>query len=152
MFARRAIFTLIAGMASCSLLEGQTLTVRLLNPKPRKSNGEAEGHGEMGCGIQVQQDPEIAISVVTVLELRTGSRAPIRRKRRAGRQCMPVHPVTVAIALRAGQADGLMQAAGKRIALADLLIGSTALELGYSVATANVRHFAMLPDLLIEQL
>jgi predicted nucleic acid-binding protein len=65
---------------------------------------------------------------------------------------MPVHPVRVAIALRAGQADRLIQAAGKRIALADLLIGSTALELGYSVATANVRHFAMLPDLLIEQL
>jgi predicted nucleic acid-binding protein len=45
-----------------------------------------------------------------------------------------------------------MQAAGKRIALADLLIGSTALELGFSVATANVRDFATLPDLLIEQL
>jgi predicted nucleic acid-binding protein len=45
-----------------------------------------------------------------------------------------------------------MQAAGKRIALADLLIGSTALELGYSVATANVRHFATIPDLSIERL
>lgn len=65
---------------------------------------------------------------------------------------MPVHPVTVAIALRAGHTDGQMQAAGKRVALADLLIGSTALQLGYSVATANVRHFAMIPDLVIEQL
>jgi len=64
----------------------------------------------------------------------------------------PVHPVTIAIALRAGQTDGQMQAAGKRIALADLLIGSTALELGYSVATANVRHFATIPDLSIERL
>jgi hypothetical protein len=53
-------------------------------PKVRKSIGEAEGHGEMGCGIQVQQDPEIAISVVTVLELRTGSRAPIRRSAALG--------------------------------------------------------------------
>jgi predicted nucleic acid-binding protein len=65
---------------------------------------------------------------------------------------MPVHPVTAAIALRAGQTDGQMQAAGKRVALADLLIGSTALDLGYAVATANVRHFAMIPDLVIEEL
>ena len=80
--------------------------------------------------------------------------------RRAGRQQflddllagMPVHPVTLSIALRAGKTDGQMQAAGKRIALADLLIGSTALELGYSVATANVRHLAMIPDLIVEQL
>ena len=65
---------------------------------------------------------------------------------------MPVHPITIAIALRAEQTDGQMQPAGKRIALADLLIGSTALELGYSVATANVRHSVMIPDLVIEQL
>lgn len=43
---------------------------------------------------------------------------------------MPVHPVTIAIALRPGQIDGHMQSTGNRIALADLLIGSTALELG----------------------
>ncbi len=109
---------------------------------------------------QQKQDPEIAISVVTVLELAHGIARADTPHRRAGRQeflddllaGMPVHPVTIAIALRAGRSDGLMQAAGKRMALADLLIGSTALELGYSVGTANVRHFAMLPDLLIEQL
>ena len=109
---------------------------------------------------QQKQDTEIAISVVTVVELAHGIARADAPQRRAGRQQflgdllagMPVHPVTVAIALRAGQAGGLMQAAGKRMALADLLIGSTALELGYSVATANVRHFAMLPDLLIERL
>ncbi|HTR36878.1 MAG TPA: PIN domain-containing protein [Bryobacteraceae bacterium] len=109
---------------------------------------------------QQKQDPEIAISVVTVVELAHGIARADTPQRRAGRQQflddllagMPVHPVTVPIALRAGQADGQMQAAGKRMALADLLIGSTALELGYSVATANLRHFALLPDLLIEQL
>jgi predicted nucleic acid-binding protein len=42
---------------------------------------------------------------------------------------MPVHPVTVPIALRAGQIDGQLQAAGTRVALADLLIGTTALVL-----------------------
>ena len=47
---------------------------------------------------------------------------------------MPVHLVTIPIALRAGQIDGQMQAAGTRAALADLLIGVTALELGYAMA------------------
>jgi tRNA(fMet)-specific endonuclease VapC len=109
---------------------------------------------------QRKEDQEIAISVVTVLELAHGITRANTPQRRAGRQQflddlltgMPVHPVTVAIALRAGQTDGQMQATGKRIALADLLIGSTALELGYSVATTNVRHLALIPDLVIEQL
>jgi predicted nucleic acid-binding protein len=106
------------------------------------------------------KDPEIAISVVTVLELAHGITRADTPQRRAARQQflddllagMPVHPVTVPIALRAGKIDGQLQAGGKRVALADLLIGATALELGYSVATANIRDFAILPSLIIEQL
>jgi predicted nucleic acid-binding protein len=60
-----------------------------------------------------------------------------------------VHAVTVPVALRAGQIDGEITAKGVRIALSDLLIGVTALELGYRVATANVRHFQMVPGLEI---
>jgi predicted nucleic acid-binding protein len=47
------------------------------------------------------------------------------------------------VALRVGQIDGENQAKGVRLPLADLLIGVTALELGYSVATGNLRP---LPD------
>jgi hypothetical protein len=50
---------------------------------------------------------------------------------------LPIHPVTVPIALRVGQIDGENQAKGVRLPLADLLIGVTALELGYSVATGK---------------
>ena len=52
-----------------------------------------------------------------------------------------------AIALRAGQIDGENTAQGIRVALSDLLIGVTPLELGYRVATANLRHFRMVPGL-----
>ncbi len=62
---------------------------------------------------------------------------------------VPVYPVTVPIALRAGQIDGENTAQGIRLALADLLIGVTALELGYRVATGNLRHFQMVPGLEI---
>jgi tRNA(fMet)-specific endonuclease VapC len=103
-------------------------------------------------------DPEIAISVVTVLELAHGMVRANTPERRAGRQQflddllagMPVHPVTVPIALRAGQVDGQMQATGTRIPLADLLIGVTALELGHSVATSDRRHFRLIPDLSVQ--
>jgi predicted nucleic acid-binding protein len=109
-------------------------------------------------GLQAN-DPEIALSVVTVLELAHGITRADTPKRRGSRQQflddlllgMPVYPVTVSIAIRAGQIDGQMHAAGTRIALADLLIGVTALELGHSVATANMRHFQLIPNLTVRQ-
>ncbi len=62
---------------------------------------------------------------------------------------LPVHAVTLAIALRAGQIDGELTAEGTRIATADLLIGVTALELGYRVLTGNLRHFRLIPGLQV---
>ena len=102
-------------------------------------------------------DEEIAVSVVSVLELAHGVARAESPPRRVKRQQflddllaeIPVHPVTVPIALRAGQLDGRMQATGKRAALADLLIGATALELGYSVLTSNRRHFDQIPGLTV---
>lgn len=102
----------------------------------------------------------IAIWGVTVLELSGGIAHADAPQRRVRQQQflddlfarMPVHPVTAVIALRAGSADPVMQLACNLMALDDLLIGSTALELGYSVASSNVRHFAKLPDLVVEQL
>jgi predicted nucleic acid-binding protein len=38
------------------------------------------------------------------------------------------------------------------IALPDLLIGATALHLGYAVATLNIRHFQLIPGLSVVQL
>lgn len=100
---------------------------------------------------------EVAISVVTLIELAHGAARADSPERKAMRRqflreltsAVPVHPVTVPLALRAGQIDGESTARGVRIALSDLLIGVTALELGYRVATANVRHFSMVPGLEI---
>lgn len=94
-------------------------------------------------------ETEIGISVVTLIELAHGVARADSRERKARRQefleelqkAVPIHPVTVSVALRTGQIDGETQARGIRIPLADLLIGVTALELGYSVGTANLRDF-----------
>ena len=64
----------------------------------------------------------------------------------------PVHSVSVSIGLRAGKIDGDLQAKGIRVAVGDLLIGATALELGYSVLTHNTRHFEAIPGLIVTRL
>jgi len=105
-------------------------------------------------------DDGIAVSVVAVLELAHGITRADTTERRERRQRflddlltgVPVQPVTVPIALRAGQIDGQSQAKGVRIPLSDLLIGASALELAYSVGTANVRHFQLIPGLNVIQL
>jgi predicted nucleic acid-binding protein len=102
---------------------------------------------------------EIGLSVVTLIELAHGAaRANSPERTRIRRQfiqellsAVPVYPVTASVALRAGQIDGENAAQGVRPALGDLLIGVTALELEYRVATGNVRHFRMIPGLLIVQ-
>ena len=65
---------------------------------------------------------------------------------------VPIHPVSTSIALRAGQIDGENQAKGIRLPLADLLIAVTALDLGYGVATGNLRHFQQIPGLSLIQM
>lgn len=102
----------------------------------------------------------LAVSVITVLEMAHGVARADTEERRIARQRslddlligMPVQPVTIPVALRAGGIDGLLRAQGLTVALADLLIGATALELGYAVATHNVRHFEMIPHLAVKRL
>jgi tRNA(fMet)-specific endonuclease VapC len=53
------------------------------------------------------------------------------------------------IARLAGRIEGSLAARGIAIALDDLLIGATALQHNFSVATLNVKHFAQIPNLSI---
>jgi len=60
---------------------------------------------------------------------------------------MIVHPLSLAIAQLAGRIEGEQAAKGVSIAVEDLVIGATALHLGFDVATLNVRHFQQIPGL-----
>jgi predicted nucleic acid-binding protein len=92
---------------------------------------------------------EIAISAVTLAELVHGvARAntqQIRIARRAFidelKKHVPVHPVTDSTAEIAGQISGEQAARGITVPADDLLIGASAIEQGYAVATLNTRHF-----------
>ena len=100
---------------------------------------------------------EIAISAVTLAELVHGvARAntpEIRRSRRSFidelKRHVPVHPVTDSTAEIAGQISGEQGAKGITLPADDLLIGASAIEQGYAVATLNTRRFQMIPGLRV---
>ena len=62
---------------------------------------------------------------------------------------LAVYPYTKETALLAGRLDGEQQSRGVVIPLGDLLIGATALVLGYKVLTTNFRDFQRIPGLEI---
>jgi tRNA(fMet)-specific endonuclease VapC len=105
-------------------------------------------------------ETESGLSAVTIVELTHGiyraKNDSDRDRRRAftDELCldMTVHPVTLEIAQLAGRIEGEQAALGISIAFEDLLIGATALHLGYGVSTLNVRHFRLIPGLSVVQI
>jgi predicted nucleic acid-binding protein len=99
------------------------------------------------------------VSVVTISELAHAlGRAKLTSHRDRHRAflddikaAIAVYPITVGIAERAGEIAGQQAAQGLHIPYEDLLIGVTALDLGYDILTKNVRHFAMIPRLVVRQ-
>lgn len=100
-------------------------------------------------------ETEAALSTVSIVELTHGiyrARTDADRERRRAfcdEICrdMIVHPVSLEIAQLAGKIEGEQAAQGIAIAFEDLVIGATALHLGFGVATLNVKHFKLIPGL-----
>ncbi len=110
--------------------------------------------------VSAAGDQEAALSSVGLTELVHGiyrAQTPAMRLRRRSfmdelLRDLTVYPYTKATALLAGKIDGEQQAQGVTIPFDDLLVGATALELGFPVLTANLRHFRLIPGLKIIQL
>jgi len=105
----------------------------------------------------VAGDQEFALSSVGLTELvHALYRAPsaqIHARREAFilalLSVVEVIPFAKSTAFLAGKIDGEQRSVGVTIPSLDLLIGATALELNYSVVTANLRHFRLIPGLNI---
>jgi predicted nucleic acid-binding protein len=121
--------------------------------------GERKGQSRANllAAIRASLVPEeIALSTVSVIELEHGSGEP-RMPQAANRRkffddlfaVVPAYPLTFRIARRAARVDGESRRKGVTTPFQDLVIGVTALEFDYAVATANVRHFQMIPNLAI---
>lgn len=109
----------------------------------------------VACG-----DAESALSTISIIELTHGiyrakTQADRERRRAFAEELirdMIVHPVSVAISQLAGRIEGEQAAKGVSIAVADLIIGATALQLGFDVVTLNVKHFVVIPGLKVVSL
>jgi tRNA(fMet)-specific endonuclease VapC len=90
-----------------------------------------------------------ALSAVTAVELTHGIYRAKTDADRLRRQtfveevyrAVAVHPLTLEVARLAGRIHGEQMGRGVSIDFPDLLIGATALHLGFDVATLNVKHF-----------
>jgi predicted nucleic acid-binding protein len=125
--------------------------------------GERKGGtaAELPTRLRLQLGPgAIAISTVSVIELEHGiwrakESAQAEHRRRFLDDVfavVPAYPLTFEIARRAGRIDGESKSKGLVIPFQDLIIGVTALEFDYAVATLNVQHFRMIPDLVVKPL
>jgi tRNA(fMet)-specific endonuclease VapC len=109
--------------------------------------------------LSASGDQDTELSSIGLTELIHGiyrAQSPAMRLRResfidALLRVLTVYPYTRATALLAGRIDGEQQAKGVTIPFGDLLVGATALELGFSVLTVNLRHFRLIPGLQILQ-
>jgi predicted nucleic acid-binding protein len=102
----------------------------------------------------------ILLCSLTVAELAHGIyRADTPERSRMRRQFLdelkahvPVHPVTESTGEIIGRIGAEQAAKGINLPLADLIIGASALELGYAVGTGNIRDFRRISGLNIIQL
>jgi len=102
-------------------------------------------------------DITIVICSLTVAELAHGIyRAETPERSRMRRQFLdelkahvPVHSVTESTAEIIARTGAEQAAKGITLPLADLIIGASALELGYAIGTTNVRDFNRIPGLTV---
>ena len=92
-------------------------------------------------------DRRLVASEVTRVELLRGLRSHERAHAERLFAAFRWVGVTESIARRAGELGRTWRRSHRDIATIDLIIASTALELGARLATANVSHFPMFPDL-----
>ncbi len=105
-----------------------------------------------------REEEVFGLSVISVAELLHGVHRADSRKRRLKRTAyvekvidlFPIYNFDVSIARIYAELWSDLSKRGIQIGAHDLIIGSTALSLGFSVATYNKRHYGRLEGLRIE--
>jgi len=118
------------------------------------------GHLDIDTFIRGREEEPFGLSVITVAELLHGVHRADSSKRRLKRsayvekvmELFPVYPFDIAMARIYADIWAHLRRRGILIGAHDLMIGSTALSLGFSVATFDKRHFERIEGLKIEML
>ena len=104
---------------------------------------------------QALGDASLAISVIAEAEVRYGLALKDSVRLYAAYEALlrgrlPVLPVNQAVGEAFAGMKAVQQRIGKRVADLDLLIAATAYAHGLIVATLNIRHFALIADIKVE--
>jgi predicted nucleic acid-binding protein len=107
-----------------------------------------------------REEELFGLSVISVAELLHGVHRADSTKRRLKRsayvekviELFPVYSFEISIARIYSELWSDLSRTGIQIGAHDLIIGSTALSLGFSVATYNLRHFERIEGLKVERL
>jgi len=107
-----------------------------------------------------REEEIFGLSVITVAELLRGVHRADSTKRRLKRsayvekviESFPIYKFDISIARIYAELWSDLRSKGIQIGAHDLIIGSTALSLGFSVATHNLRHFEKIEGLKIKTL
>jgi tRNA(fMet)-specific endonuclease VapC len=108
--------------------------------------------------INGREEESFSLSVITVAELLHGvhrADSSVRRIKRSAYvekiiELFPVYPFDISAARVYAALWAKLRKKGIQIGAHDLIIGSTALALGFSVATFNKKHFDKIEGLRIE--
>lgn len=97
--------------------------------------------------VEARRRDRLAISIVSTVEIVGGMRSAERRDLWRLLAACKVEPATEIVARRAGDMMRRYRRSHAGIGLGDYLIAATADVKGLELATLNVRHFPMFPDL-----
>lgn len=112
------------------------------------------GEGRAGARLVERRPAEVAISSVTLAELRFG--AERRRSKRLHAlidefvAAVAVLPFDAAAADEFGRLRSILESRGRAIGALDTMLAAHALSLDLTFVTGNTRHFARIPRLRLE--
>jgi len=114
--------------------------------------------GEAGTILRLKQTPpvEVAISAITVMELRYGLALNPQQAQKIEPVIASILSAANILSLRAAEAEqaaqirAVLKSQGKPIGAYDVLIAATALQHGLVMVTANQREFERVPNLQLE--
>jgi tRNA(fMet)-specific endonuclease VapC len=114
-----------------------------------------KGNQQVMDNLAGHSDAPKAISVITFGELVFGARKSQRVQGNLAkvyrvREIFPIVDITPAIMECFGELKSDLEKSGTSVADLDLMIGATALTIGYIVVTNNVAHFSRIPGLSVE--
>lgn len=112
------------------------------------------GQGEVGARLQTKRPSDLCISAITLAELRYGADRKGSRKLHAlidtFATAMEVAPFDEAAAAEFGRIGSILAERGTPIGEFDVLIAAHAIALRCTLVTNNVRHFAKVPGMSME--